>query len=67
MSHHPQHHLPSPAPSPFPLAPGQEADPARVRAELEKELQSLAQDLYEMEVCAGEVGTGMEDAVPGYL
>lgn len=59
-------HLPSPAPSPFPAGNG-EPDPARVRAELEKELQSLAQDLYEMEVCAGEVGQGMEDAVPDYL
>ncbi|KAL7421990.1 hypothetical protein Q5752_003762 [Cryptotrichosporon argae] len=78
-------HLPSPAPSPFPLdaadllapgiapvasssaTPSDEAAVAAVRADVEARLLSLAQDLYEMEVCAGEVSVGMEDAVPNYL
>ncbi|BEI86618.1 hypothetical protein CcaverHIS002_0609050 [Cutaneotrichosporon cavernicola] len=58
MSH--GQHLPSPAPTPFPGAPPE--DP-HIRATLEKELQRLAQDLYEMEVCAGEVVAGMEGQV----
>ncbi|TXT07192.1 hypothetical protein VHUM_03362 [Vanrija humicola] len=56
--------LPSPAPSPYPGAP---TDPARLRAELETQLLRLSQDLYEMEVCAGEVSKDMENAVPDYL
>ncbi|KLT40595.1 hypothetical protein CC85DRAFT_147035 [Cutaneotrichosporon oleaginosum] len=58
MSH--GQHLPSPAPTPFPGAP---PDDPTIRATLEKELQRLAQDLYEMEVCAGEVVAGMEGQV----
>jgi len=58
------HQLPSPAPSPY---PSDHPDPDAVRAELEAQLLRLSQDLYEMEVCAGEVGAGMEDAVPNYL
>jgi mediator of RNA polymerase II transcription subunit 10 len=67
MSH--QTHLPSPAPSPFPGAAGAGTapDPDTVRTELEAQLLRLSQDLYEMEVCAGEVAPGMEDAVPNYL
>ncbi|KAK8864650.1 hypothetical protein IAR55_001900 [Kwoniella newhampshirensis] len=42
-------------------------DQAALRAELESQLLRLAQDLYEVEICAGDVGTGMEDAVPNYL
>ncbi|KAL1411592.1 hypothetical protein Q8F55_002556 [Vanrija albida] len=68
--------LPSPAPSPYPGAQSngtanaagqQQTDPARLRAELEAQLLRLSQDLYEMEICAGEVSKDMEDAVPGYL
>lgn len=44
-----------------------EAEQAEVRAEAERLLLSLSQDLYEMEVCAGDVAAGMEGAVPGYL
>lgn len=61
MNQHLNHALPSPAPSPRP------ANEADARAELEAQLLRLSQDLYEMEVCAGEVGAGMEDAVPNYL
>lgn len=52
--------LPSPAPSP-------NTDQGTVRNEVENQLLKLAQDLYEMEVCAGEVNQGMEDKVPEYL
>lgn len=52
--------LPSPAPSP-------NTDQGTIRAEVESQLLKLAQDLYEMEVCAGEVNPGMEDKVPEYL
>ncbi|WWD17033.1 hypothetical protein CI109_101470 [Kwoniella shandongensis] len=46
---------------------GQEQDQAALRAEAESQLLRLSQDLYELEICAGEVGPGMEDAVPNYL
>ncbi|GMK57876.1 hypothetical protein CspeluHIS016_0407100 [Cutaneotrichosporon spelunceum] len=58
MSH--GQHLPSPAPTPFPGAPPEDPN---IHATLEKELQRLAQDLYEMEVCAGDVVAGMEGQV----
>ena len=67
-------HLPSPAatpddlqPSPSLLSPSSELDQARLRSDIEAQLLRLSQDLYEMEICAGEVGNGMEDAVPNYL
>lgn len=69
-----QHHPFQPPfgqPSSGPGAPGGMSDPeaeqADVRAEAERLLLSLSQDLYEMEVCAGDVAAGMEGAVPGYL
>lgn len=60
-------HLPSPAPSPFTTNGSAPEDPARARAELEAQLLKLSQDLYEMEVCAGDVTPGREDMVPQYL
>jgi mediator of RNA polymerase II transcription subunit 10 len=81
MSGIPPHLLPSPAPSdtislagnhPFPhpdptdhmsLPPTQ----AQLRATLEAQLLRLTQDLYEMEVCAGDVVQDREDAVADYL
>ena len=63
-------HLPSPAPTPDEMNPpvqAAEPDQVRLRADLESRLLRLSQDLYEMEVCAGEVGENMEDAVPNYL
>ena len=68
-------HLPSPAPtpdelqhSPAAIFPSQaEIEQARLRSEVETQLLRLSQDLYEMEICAGEVGVNMEEAVPNYL
>ena len=67
-------HLLSPAatpddfqPSPSNLSQPSELDQARLRSDIEAQLLRLSQDLYEMEICAGEVGAGMEDAVPNYL
>lgn len=40
---------------------------AEVRVDLERTLLKLSQDLYEMEVCAGDVVAGQEDRVPAYL
>ncbi|OCF60871.1 hypothetical protein L486_00515 [Kwoniella mangroviensis CBS 10435] len=66
--------LPSPAPTPrssmVPHPSTTDAEPmdqASLRAELECQLLKLSQDLYELEICAGDVGQGMEDAVPNYL
>lgn len=71
--------LPSPAPTPdghpppLPMTPAagpvdpSDAAQSRLRAEIETQLLRLSQDLYEMEVCAGEVGKDMEGAVPQYL
>ncbi|WOO80636.1 Mediator of RNA polymerase II transcription subunit 10 [Vanrija pseudolonga] len=68
--------LPSPAPSPYPgaqangtgnTAAQQPTDQARLRAEIESQLLRLSQDLYEMEVCAGDVSQNMENAVPELL
>ncbi|WWD03272.1 hypothetical protein V865_001323 [Kwoniella europaea PYCC6329] len=66
--------LPSPAPTPgssmLPQPSTSDAEPidqASLRAELEVQLLKLSQDLYELEICAGDVGQGMEDAVPNYL
>jgi mediator of RNA polymerase II transcription subunit 10 len=71
--------LPSPAPTPDghpppllmtpaagPVDPSDAAQ-SRLRGEIETQLLRLSQDLYEMEVCAGEVGKDMEGAVPQYL
>lgn len=44
-----------------------EADQAKIRSEVETLLLRLSQDLYEMEICAGEVVPGMEGLVPNYL
>ncbi|WVQ99660.1 hypothetical protein IAU59_006799 [Kwoniella sp. CBS 9459] len=65
--------LPSPAATPGTTTGPQAAadnapmDQATLRTELESQLLRLSQDLYELEICAGDVGTGMEDAVPNYL
>lgn len=40
---------------------------AQIRSELERTLLKLSQDLYEMEICAGDVVAGQEDRVPKYL
>ena len=40
---------------------------AQLRADVERTLLKLSQDLYEMEICAGDVVTGQEDRVPGYM
>jgi mediator of RNA polymerase II transcription subunit 10 len=69
-------HFPSPAPTPLPsnpLQPNQSTSnpssgsQSQVYREVESKLLSLSQDLWEMEICAGNVGQGMEDAVPNYL
>jgi mediator of RNA polymerase II transcription subunit 10 len=63
-------HLPSPAPTPDhaqPAATDGETEQAGLRAEVEQQLLRLSQDLYEMEICAGDVGQGMEGAVPAYM
>ncbi|WWC89080.1 uncharacterized protein L201_003998 [Kwoniella dendrophila CBS 6074] len=65
--------LPSPAPTPGSglgvpqTVTNDPPDQAGLRAELESQLSKLTQDLYELEICAGDVGQGMEDAVPNYL
>lgn len=59
---------PSHPPAPPPInEPNGGTDQPALRAELETLLLRLSQDLYEMEICAGEVGPGMQDAVPKYL
>lgn len=64
-------HFPSPAPTPDENNQARPADmdaeQAALRAEVEQHLLRLSQDLYEMEICAGDVSQGMEEAVPGYL
>jgi mediator of RNA polymerase II transcription subunit 10 len=66
-------HFPSPAPTPTPdqlaaMPPvDTEAEQAAIRQEVEQHLLRLSQDLYEMEICAGDVGQGMEGAVPAYM
>ncbi|OCF30680.1 hypothetical protein I316_07644 [Kwoniella heveanensis BCC8398] len=75
MSLGPPPHLPSPVATPgtttAPQPPINDGtipmDQAMLRTELESQLLRLSQDLYELEICAGDVGTGMEDAVPNYL
>ena len=47
--------------------PGSGMDETQIRAELERTLLKLSQDLYEMEICAGDVIPGQEDRVPQYL
>ncbi|WWC69949.1 uncharacterized protein I206_103893 [Kwoniella pini CBS 10737] len=66
--------LPSPAPTPgsglgmvSQPSPDGPPDQSALRTELESQLLRLTQDLYELEICAGDVGPGMEDAVPKYL
>jgi mediator of RNA polymerase II transcription subunit 10 len=44
-----------------------EEDQSSLRKDVESLLLRLSQDLYEMEICAGDVNKGMEDAVPNYL
>lgn len=38
-----------------------------IEEQVEQVLLTLAQDLFEMEVCAGDVGKDRENAVPDYL
>jgi mediator of RNA polymerase II transcription subunit 10 len=44
-----------------------EDDDFRLRAEIERTLLKISQDLYELEVCAGDVSAGQEDRVPLYM
>ena len=66
-------HLPSPAPTPDhsvvppPAIPSGPPDQADIRARVEDALLKLSQDLFEMEICAGDVSEGMESAVPRLL
>jgi len=60
-------HFPGQHHPPVPHASTVNGDQASLRADLETVLLRLSQDLYEMEICAGEVGQGMEGAVPDYL
>ncbi|ORY26144.1 hypothetical protein BCR39DRAFT_470655 [Naematelia encephala] len=67
-------HLPSPAATPdehlatqAAVSVDSEQRQAQIRAEVEAQLLRLSQDLYEMEICAGEVGMGMEERVPRYM
>jgi mediator of RNA polymerase II transcription subunit 10 len=50
-----------------PNAAGAGMEDAQIRVELERTLLKLSQDLYEMEICAGDVVSGQEDRVPKYL
>jgi mediator of RNA polymerase II transcription subunit 10 len=61
-------HLPSPALTPVQApAISLEEQQAIIRKDVELKLLALSQDLWEMEICAGDVGQGMENAVPTYL
>ncbi|WVN87670.1 uncharacterized protein L203_102856 [Cryptococcus depauperatus CBS 7841] len=65
-------HLPSPASTPSAALGGSapptaSSNPAAVRAIVESQLLRLAQDLYEMEISAGNVRENREGAVPNYL
>ena len=65
-------HLPSPVATPDtmpppanpPLAVGTQAD---IRYQVERRLLSLTQDLYELEICAGDVVPGQEDRIPAFM
>ena len=46
-----------------PVAGSQE----QLRADIERMLLKVSQDLYELEVCAGDVAPGQEDRVPMYM
>ncbi|EIW65904.1 hypothetical protein TREMEDRAFT_35695 [Tremella mesenterica DSM 1558] len=48
-------------------APSVISDQKELRSLVEDHLLKLSQDLFEMEICAGEVGEGMEGAVPRLL
>ncbi|WVQ79988.1 hypothetical protein IAT38_002089 [Cryptococcus sp. DSM 104549] len=69
-------HLPSPAPTPssgpapFPAQPAgfnPPTDQAALRKALDEQLLKLSQDLYELEICAGDVQAGRENAAAQYL
>jgi mediator of RNA polymerase II transcription subunit 10 len=47
-------------------APGEDVQ-SRLRADIERTLLKISQDLYELEVCAGDVTAGQEDRVPLYM
>lgn len=69
----PPYMSPAPTPdtiiSPAPAGPphAESSTDAQLRADLERLLLKLSQDLYEMEVCAGDVVPGQEERVPAYL
>lgn len=73
MSVLPPYLSPAPTPgtttSPADVAPphAESSSSAQLRADQERLLLKLSQDLYEMEVCAGDVVAGQEDRVPAYL
>ena len=61
----PDHMMASPAgqqPVPSPVDPD-----SRLRADIERTLLKISQDLYELEVCAGDVSVGQEDRAPAYM
>jgi mediator of RNA polymerase II transcription subunit 10 len=62
--------LPSPAATPDQSSsqhPSPNATEEEIRDQVEKRLLLLSQDLYELEICAGEVVAGQEDRVPNFL
>ncbi len=46
---------------------GEQLEPEVLRSTLERELFKLGQNLYELEICAGDVAQDREEAVPDYL
>lgn len=58
---------PVPAPAFAPALLTGKGKGSALRAEVEQQLLRLSQDLYEMEVCAGDVKRGREGAVPEYM
>lgn len=62
--------LPSPAATPDQSSnqnPSPNATEEEIRDLVEKRLLLLSQDLYELEICAGEVVEGQEDRIPNFL
>ncbi|ORX35650.1 hypothetical protein BD324DRAFT_66596 [Kockovaella imperatae] len=67
-----QPHLPSPAATPDgPLPSNTTAQPEQSQYDLcqsiETKLLNLTQDLYELEICAGEVVEGQQQRIPDFL
>jgi mediator of RNA polymerase II transcription subunit 10 len=47
--------------------PTPEDPESKLRADIERTLLQISQNLYELEVCAGDVSAGQEDRVPAYM